>query len=443
VLNIDLEDFFGSINFGRVRGMLMAMPYSLNLGIATLIAQICCYQNKLPKGAPTSPVISNMICADLDSKMKSLAKSNGCYYTRYADDITFSTKTAKFPPELATWRISDGKRQAVVGEKLKDLIEAAGFRVNESKTRLLSKSDRQVVTGLVVNRYVNVPRVYIRNIRAMLHAWQKYDKDLFNAEFLKRNPSASVSQITKIIAGKIQYIGYVRGRTDTVYCALRDRFNELSDDKIPVAPDVWMATLSANLWLIESHDNIQQGTAFYLEGVGLVTCAHCVGVKPFIRHPSKPAKKYDVTVKYIDKFRDVALLECTDASVESKGFKARKSSTDVTLMSEIVLAGYPNFGPGKSMSVKEGKVQSLSKKSGLRRINITANIISGNSGGPVFDRYKRVIGLAVTGAETDLESEETDDHGVIPIYEILNAMKPPVIPSPFETAPEPPLAPGL
>jgi len=67
ILNLDLKDFFPSINFGRVRGMFMGYPYKLPPKIATFIAQICCHNNQLPQGAPTSPIISNMICSKLDS----------------------------------------------------------------------------------------------------------------------------------------------------------------------------------------------------------------------------------------------------------------------------------------------------------------------------------------------------------------------------------------
>jgi RNA-directed DNA polymerase len=65
VLNVDLKDLFPSINFGRVRGLLMAVPYGLYHGCATILAQLCCNDNALPQGAPTSPAVSNMICARL------------------------------------------------------------------------------------------------------------------------------------------------------------------------------------------------------------------------------------------------------------------------------------------------------------------------------------------------------------------------------------------
>ena len=93
VLNIDLQDFFDSFNFGRVRGFFIKnRNFQLNPDVATVIAQIACYDNKLPQGSPCSPVITNLISHSLDIRLASLAKKYKCTYTRYADDITFSTR---------------------------------------------------------------------------------------------------------------------------------------------------------------------------------------------------------------------------------------------------------------------------------------------------------------------------------------------------------------
>src|SRR5205814_3311637 len=100
VLNVDLKDFFPTINFGRVRGVLIAKPYCLLPHIATYIARICCRDNALPQGAPTSPIISNMICSRLDRQLLRLARQYRCVYTRYADDLTFSTSMPRFPGAL-------------------------------------------------------------------------------------------------------------------------------------------------------------------------------------------------------------------------------------------------------------------------------------------------------------------------------------------------------
>src|SRR5215204_5335078 len=101
VLNVDLDNFFPSINFGRVRGLFLKKPYNLPEDVATLLAKICCFGNNISQGAPTSPVISNMICAKMDSELQDLAWTCRCYYTRYADDITFSTTMPKFPIQIA------------------------------------------------------------------------------------------------------------------------------------------------------------------------------------------------------------------------------------------------------------------------------------------------------------------------------------------------------
>jgi S1-C subfamily serine protease len=81
----------------------------------------------------------------------------------------------------------------------------------------------------------------------------------------------------------------------------------------------------------------------------------------------------------------------------------------------VKLFGYPGHTPGKELSVKEGKIQSFTTKSAIRRFNISAPIIAGNSGGPVVNRYRRVAGVAVTGADSIEEAEQTEEHGVIPI----------------------------
>jgi hypothetical protein len=92
VFNIDLQDFFPTINFGRVRGFFIKdVNFMLHPKVATILAQIACYDNGLPQGAPSSPVISNLVGQILDIRLCKLASENGCTYSRYADDITFST----------------------------------------------------------------------------------------------------------------------------------------------------------------------------------------------------------------------------------------------------------------------------------------------------------------------------------------------------------------
>ncbi|MGH9962519.1 MAG: reverse transcriptase domain-containing protein [Pyrinomonadaceae bacterium] len=108
ILRLDLEDFFPTINFGRVRGIFLKQPYKFPSDIATLLAQICTYSNQLPQGAPTSPVISNIVCRQLDRKLLKLAAENHCFVSRYADDVVFSTNAKQFPKALASFGGPEG-----------------------------------------------------------------------------------------------------------------------------------------------------------------------------------------------------------------------------------------------------------------------------------------------------------------------------------------------
>jgi len=169
VLNIDLKDFFGTINFGRVRGFFLKdRNFALHKDAATVLAQIACHENSLPQGSPCSPVISNLIGNVLDIHLGKLAFDTGCIYSRYADDITFSTNKPQFPPSLA--RPVEGENHRwEVGEVLQEIVTRAGFGINAEKTRMQYRNSRQDVTGLVVNSKVNIRSEYRRTVRAMAH----------------------------------------------------------------------------------------------------------------------------------------------------------------------------------------------------------------------------------------------------------------------------------
>jgi RNA-directed DNA polymerase len=233
VFNIDLRDFFGSIHFGRVRGMFMARPYNLGQGAATTLAQLCTFNGILPQRAPTSPIITNMICGRLDTDLKTLAATYRCRYTRYADDITMSTSARSFPEALGRIDPSAGARTVVVGNELLAVIRRNGFEVNTDKVRLLLPGERQEVTGLVTNRFPNVPRPYIRQLRGILHAWEKYGAAAAAAEFFrahdhKRRSGAASELLSKVIHGKIVFVGRVRGAEDPIYLKLLSSFAKLN-----------------------------------------------------------------------------------------------------------------------------------------------------------------------------------------------------------------------
>ncbi len=169
VLNLDLQDFFPTFNFGRVRGFFIRNnSFELNEKVATVIAQIACFENMLPQGSPCSPVISDLIAHLLDVRLAQLAKQNQLTYSRYADDLTFSTSQRAFPSTVAV-PVADGSPQWVPGEELIKTIEKAGFIINPGKTRMQFRMSRQLVTGLTVNAKVNIRPEYYRSARAMCH----------------------------------------------------------------------------------------------------------------------------------------------------------------------------------------------------------------------------------------------------------------------------------
>lgn len=176
VFNIDLESFFGSINFGRVRGFFIKnRNFELTPKVATVLAQIACHDNMLPQGSPCSPVLSNLIGHVLDIRLAALAHKVGCEYSRYADDLTFSTSKFVFPAELAQ-RVEGVEHKWEAGRDLTEIISRSGFTINTSKTRMQYSASRQDVTGLVVNTKVNTRAEYRRTARAMVHRLLKTGK---------------------------------------------------------------------------------------------------------------------------------------------------------------------------------------------------------------------------------------------------------------------------
>jgi retron-type reverse transcriptase len=173
VVNLDLESFFPSISFARVRHLFHRLGYSG--AVATLLALLCteCPRKKviydgvtyfvatgprgLPQGACTSPAISNQIARKLDRRLAGLSAKLGLDYTRYADDLTFSGGRDCNP------------KVGYLLARIRHIAQSEGFAVHAQKTRVKRRNARQTVTGLVVNRKPAAPRYLVRRLRAILH----------------------------------------------------------------------------------------------------------------------------------------------------------------------------------------------------------------------------------------------------------------------------------
>ena len=146
VFNIDLKDFFPSITRARICARLKVKPFEFSDDIARMISGLCTMKVTdgenvkyvLPQGAPTSPTLTNAICDKLDHKLAGLAKRFGLNYSRYADDITFSSSHNVYH--------EDGDFR----KELARIITEEGFTINDKKTRLQKRGSRQEVTGVIV-----------------------------------------------------------------------------------------------------------------------------------------------------------------------------------------------------------------------------------------------------------------------------------------------------
>jgi RNA-directed DNA polymerase len=217
VLNIDLKDFFHAISAGRVRNIFMAPPFSFNHQLSSLLAIITTYYNKLPMGAPSSPVLSNLACLEMDKQMEEQALQSCWNYSRYADDLTYS------------WDKPFRKENI---HNIKDIIEGCGFSINRDKFRIQPNTTRQTVTGLTVNEKVNLNRKYYRRLRAILHDWSENGIEEATRKYfrLTYEPDYALTwKFQQSIAGKINYFRMVRGKSDPLANKLREKFYEINE----------------------------------------------------------------------------------------------------------------------------------------------------------------------------------------------------------------------
>ena len=216
VFNTDLENFFPSITFGRVRGFFISdNNFRLEPTVATIVAQIACFQNQLPQGAPCSPIISNFIAHILDIKLNKMAKRGNCSYSRYADDITFSTNEKVFPVAIAR-PVAGTTDRWVASDGLLSRVYASGFRINHDKSRMQLPMSRQETTGLTVNHNVNVAATYYKTARSMCD-------HLFSGGHC----------FEKIAGNRVEFPAHkLQGRMDFIHSVRRSRLG-ISLDHVP------------------------------------------------------------------------------------------------------------------------------------------------------------------------------------------------------------------
>jgi RNA-directed DNA polymerase len=178
VINLDLKDFFPSIGMRRVRGVFRQLGYSSQ--VASLLALVCTEaptdevqldgrryfvargERVLPQGAPTSPMLTNLLCRRLDARLAASAAKLGFRYTRYADDLTFSADPAHSRDAgKLLWRV-------------KQIVASEGLTVHPDKQQVMRRHRQQHVTGIVVNDKLSTDRDTLRRFRAVLHQAERH-----------------------------------------------------------------------------------------------------------------------------------------------------------------------------------------------------------------------------------------------------------------------------
>lgn len=151
LVTMDIKDFFPSISIEQVTKIFSNIGYLDE--VACFLAYLCCLNNHLPQGAPTSPYLSNLRLLELDKKISEYVKAQGIRYTRYADDLTFS---------------GDFNSHVLIKD-MWAFVKDAGFLINSKKTRVARRNARQEVTGIVVNDKMQVSKNKRREIRKQVY----------------------------------------------------------------------------------------------------------------------------------------------------------------------------------------------------------------------------------------------------------------------------------
>ena len=377
---------------------------------ADLLARISCHEGKLPQGAPTSPVVTNLICRSFDRSLQEFAHQHRCKVTRYADDITLSTLQPMFHDAVAKFEKSLGAPEVVVGDGLRRVVAQHGFSINPSKIRLRSQARSQRVTGLVVNEKVNVPRAFVRAVRGMLHAAEKHGvtraEQVYRLRYGRQQaPGTPPVTFLRALRGKLEFVR-VRGDRAPTFTRLWNRACKLDSHLQPRVGSP--ADVDLSLWVIESesdvngHVNRNHGTAFHLRDVGLVAAAHCIGGRVRLYQRSRPDVMHAAVILQLCYERDLCVVEVPrnvqSASLELGDPFAMRVGTTVRS------AGFPDTPV--SISRQEGQLVRISHRFG--HLNLFTNFATrkGASGSPLLDSDLRVVGVVLYGPDRIPGAEE-------------------------------------
>lgn len=432
--SLDIQDFFPSITSRRIYGLLVGRRLRATPDVAFLISKLCIGASGLAQGSPVSPLISNMICLGLDRKIMTFAKKNELFYSRYADDITLSTSNKKRFLEV----FFSSNKLVVPSELKKAIVEHNGhdsFQINPKKVRSLMPQDRQMITGIVVNEKMNVPREYYRNLRSCLHTWSTEGRDAASAKYyhIDAPEEIDIIKLEERVYGKLEFYKNVVS-CNKLRCTplekLGSMFNRVCEDRLfPIhQPEDSLFIIRVN---IPGKADFAEGTAFYLKGVGIVTSRHTfddLSVEGAYLHISLTSiismKDYEMNVK-VEPRDDRKKYDCVKLDIDEDKLRQTFPFVQPLTLSESVFDRNPvkdeeivtafdvELISDFDQSIREYgctevfapcKKSSQSNQYGRMSQIIGKEFYKGMSGGPVLDQEGRVLGIVKSGIERGSQS---------------------------------------
>ena len=203
ILKLDIKDFFENISFLDVYNSCFPIEY-FPKSIGMLLTTLCTYEDHLTQGSPTSAYISNLVMKDFDEEIGVICEKRNINYTRYSDDMTFS---GDFNP-------------SEIIKIVRKYLYKLGLNLNDSKIHIVKNYQSQNVTGLIVNKKIQVSKNYRKKIRQEIYYLKKYGID----SHLEKLNLSNKKQYLQSLQGKILYVLQINNQ-DKEFINYKDYIN--------------------------------------------------------------------------------------------------------------------------------------------------------------------------------------------------------------------------
>lgn len=206
LLNADFKDFFHQVSIENVKEIFSAKPFSFSPEVVELVAELVTYKGRLPMGAPTSPVLSNFATLKLDNDLEDFADYHALAYTRFADDLTFSSLKPITPAHF---------------REIEQIAMLNGFVFNPNKVSYLGPNDTKIITGIVLGDELGLEKPYLLKVKQEIERF-RIAKEMSLANGTETNDF--LNKFSEQLRGQLQFIGFVYGKSHPVFLELETAY---------------------------------------------------------------------------------------------------------------------------------------------------------------------------------------------------------------------------